>query len=404
MDLNRILQIVKRWLAAVIVMPLVVMGVLGYRAATADPIYEGSVTIQVTAPQSDTVSIFDTNRQSSNVRDDITVALNNFTEVLQSDEVRARTVRQLSLNEKDALFKIDTKPLRDSDFTAVTVDAATPQLAAGIANVQVTNAIVYYGEVRSKPAQTARQFLSTQVATAEKNLRDAESALSDFQIQNGISNFDTDVATLQKTIENLELERNNRLLFGPSNPQIDQLRQIILQLQVERETAFAQGDPDRTAKLDQSIARYNQQLTQLQGVNPTDQVDKVLDQRHKELQRLLALQPKFNSLQQGLQQVRTTYNDLQSKYSEAALKEQVAQAASYIQVIQPALAPLQPVPARLAIVLVLGLLGGLVLGIILAFGLDYLFKPGRQRQVQHEPKRVPVDGAGKILSGTARRR
>ena len=52
----------------------------------------------------------------------LTGTYDNFTEILQSDEVRARTVRQLGLNDKDALFQIDTKPLRDSDFTAVTVN------------------------------------------------------------------------------------------------------------------------------------------------------------------------------------------------------------------------------------------------------------------------------------------
>ena len=74
------------------------------------------------------------------------------------------------------------------------------------------------------------------------------------------------------------------------------------------------------------------------------------------------------------------------------LKEQTVQAASFIQVIEPGIAPVEPVSTRPLVVLTLALLGGLILGSLLAFLLDYLFPrqaPEPRLSVNHADRERP---------------
>ena len=393
MELNHILKVIRRW-ALVIAITLVVIAVVaGWRLIAAGSLYESSVKIQLTAPQSEDVTIFTTNRTSTNVRDDITVARNNFTEILQSDEVFNRVVKQLGLSGEDAKYSVDVRALRDSDYFNVVVQSRNVALVGQIANAHVNMAIAYYGEVRSKPASASKNFLAEQVATADKRVRTAEGALADFQAQNHVSNVNSEIEIDQQVLRDLVAERNKRLLEGPTSRIIEADNTVLTQLRVERENANAQGDDQGVARYDLAILNYTQAISQaMDATDSVSPVDNLIAQYRDDLTRLTALQPLSTTLQNDLVQARNDYQQIQSKYNEAVLKEQTAADASFIQVISPGLAPEAPIPGRASLVIALALVGVLVVGVVLAFILEYIFPAELQLETLFkQPARKKVD-------------
>lgn len=402
MDLNKFTRILRRWIVAIGVISFVVVGLAGWRVATADTLYEASVKLQLTAPQSEDVVIFNTNRTVTNVREEMTVARNNFGEILQSREIYERTVRQLGLTGREADYKLDLRPLRDSDFLVVAVQSENPQLVGQIVNVHVNSAINYYGEVRAKPATAAKSFLADQVTTADKRVRTAESALADFQMQNRVTNVSNDMTTAQKVIEQLYIERNRRKLEGPSSRALDSAQTVQTQLRIDRELAGADGNLEKVARYDQAILAYTQVISSLlQSGDSVAQVDELIGEYQTEVMRLAGLQPRYNTLQEELDQARNEYQQLVAKYTEATLKEQTVQAASFIQIIEPGIAPIEPVSTRPVVILVLALFASLILGVVAAFVLDYIFPATlEERRVFNDP--TPVDVKHKLRKTASR--
>lgn len=379
MELNQILRVMRRWLAVIVLAMLVVTAVAGWRAIAAGTVYESKVELQLTAPQSEDVLLFNTNRSSSNARDDMTVALNNFTEIVQNREVFRRVIKQLALTGDDADYKIEVRSLRDSDYFDVVAQSKNAALVGQIANTHVNTAIAYYGEVRSKPAASSKEFLAHQLTLADKRVQTAQNALTHFQTQNHVTNVTTEVEIDSRILQDLIGERNRRSLDGPSSMAINSANTVLTQLRVDRENANAAGEAARVANYDAAILSYTQAIsTALASADVLAPVETLITQYRDDLARLSALLPQLTSLQTDLDQARNDYQQLQGKYNEAVIKEQSTQAAGFIQVIEPALAPDAPVPGRVPLVIVLALAGGFIVGIALSFLLDALIPMGTQ--------------------------
>jgi uncharacterized protein involved in exopolysaccharide biosynthesis len=306
MELIDLLRVVRRWLWLIIAVVVVTELALWLGTRNAEPVYDATVRLQISLPQREDVAAFDQSR-SINPRDEITAAMNNFIELLQSDEVYKRTTSQLGLEEKDALYKIAVERVTDADFINMTVEARTPKLAAEIANTHVGIATAYYGELRAQSTKSDKDLFAEQLRLAEEELRVAETALADFRTKNGIYSLESQVSTQQKLIEQLKLERDQR-----------SLEQAITVVTV------TDGAIPVTTPL---------------VIDPVKEVDNLIAQRMKELNQYAALAPQYNILTQNVTEAQTAYEHLLSKYSEAQLKVTAVQAANFIQVIKPASAP-----------------------------------------------------------------
>ncbi len=320
MELASLLQIVRRRVWLILAIALVTTVVLSFRLGVAEPGYEAQVKLQLTAPQQEDVTLFDSYRSPS-VRDEIAVARNNLVEVLQSREVVNRAIKQMGLAGADAAYSLQVSPLRDSDFLYVTVRARTPKLAEEIANAHASVGIAYYGEVRAKPALASLNVIAEQLNLAEQDLRVAEEALNQFGQENGTTALESEIAFYQTTIQQLQLEYSRLLASGTDS--------------------------------------YYARAT-----------EKTLEAAKSERARLVSLLPKFRVLDGNVRQARSQYELLLNKRMEAALKAEAVRTAAYIQVVEPALAP-SGAPAGKSIALVsLILVGGLGLGALLAVLLE----------------------------------
>jgi uncharacterized protein involved in exopolysaccharide biosynthesis len=443
MELINLLRILRRWLWLILSIVLVTGLVLWFRLRSAEPVYEAQVKLQLSTPQQEAVMAFDQYRYIS-LRDEVTVARNNFTEVLQSERVYNWTIRQFASERNDATYDLDVNLVRDADFMYVIVKARTSELAAEIANTHVNAAIAYYGDLRAKPTSAEKSLFAEQLRIAAEEFRAAEDAFAEFKARNGVASLGNELATYQELLKQLQLERDRLMLEEPTNyvdpvGEVDKLiaqrqkdldrlaalaptynvleenaqqarekyRQALnpynetepqanvvqtaeqLRIAAEEfraaEDAFAEFKAQNgIASLENELATYQVLLEQLKlerdglmleeltrYVDPAADADKLIAQRQEELDRLAALAPMYNVLEENARQARENYQHVQDKYTEAELKANVVQAASFIQIIEPAQAPPQPV-SDLKKLLVLGLAGSLGSGVLLAFLFEYI--------------------------------
>ena len=287
MELIDLLRVVRRWLWLIVAIVVVTELALWLGMRSAEPVYTATVRLQISTPQREDVAAYDEYRSIS-LRDEITVAINNFIELLQSDEVRQRVISQLGLEDKDSHYTIAVEQVSDADFVNVTVEARTPSLAAEIANTHVGIAIAYYGELRAQSTKAEKDLFAEQLRMAEEEFRAAEKALVEFRTQNGIYSLESQMSTQQKLLEQLQLERDQRLL-APTPTVI----------------ATAYGSIPATAA---------------PVVNPVEEVDKLIAQRQKELDQFTALAPQYNILAQNVEQARAAYQHLLDQIQRGGAK------------------------------------------------------------------------------------
>jgi uncharacterized protein involved in exopolysaccharide biosynthesis len=335
MELIDLLRIVRRWLWLIIAIVFVAELALWLGTQSEEPVYTATVRLQISTPQREEVAAYDQYR--FNPRDEIAVTINNFIELLPNSEIRQRTISQLGLDDDDASYVLSAKRASDADFISMTVGARTPQLAAEIANTHISIAIAYYGELRARSTNAEKDLFARQLRLAESELADAEKTLADFRTQNGIYLLESQLATQQRLLEKLQLDRDQRLL-------------------------------------DQATVTITPNGSNAPAIDSVGEVDKLIAERKKEMELFIALSPQYYLLVQNVDQARAVYEDILSNYKTAELTVTAVQAANFIQVIKPASAAAEPDSSwpKLAILVLVGSLG---LGITLAFILQYFFKP-----------------------------
>ncbi len=365
MELIDLLRVVRRWLWMIVAIVVVTELALWLGTQSAQPTYTATVKLQISTPQREDVAAYDEYR-SNGVRDEITVAINNFMELVKSDEVYRRTASQLGLQEQDAIYTVSTRRTSDADFVNVTVEARTSDLAAEIADTHVRIAIAYYGELRAQATRAEKDLFAGQLRVAEEEFRAAENALADFRTQNGIYSLESRMSTQQKLLEQLQLERD----------------QCLLERAITVVTTTDSNIPVATPLV----------------IDPVKEVDKLIAQRMKELDHYTALAPQYNILAQNVEQARAAYQHLLGKYNEAELKVTAVQAANFIQVVKPAYAPVAS-ESNWPKLAVLAFAGSLGLGVTLAFLLQYFssFKSVSVTVPASDQKTPPRGHAGREL-------
>lgn len=432
MELVTILRVVRRRWWVIMLLPVVSTLALGLSLRSRPPTYEASVNVQITTPQREDVAVYEEYRYGS-LRDEITVARNNFTEVLRGNDVREQTATRLGLNHQEEQFPIDVTTVRDADFIRVTVEAGSPVLAAKIANTLVSTAIDYYGDLRARATYAERDLFAGKVCDAEASFRAAQERFTRFQVEKGVVSLDTQLETYQRLLEQLQLERD-RLLLEETTRAVDPVSEVdqliaqhqqelnrlaalvpaynILQedVQLARENYQQSGEGQsaeeassaleelRAAEdaladfkteqgiisLESELATYQRLLEQLQlerdqllleettrDVDAVSQVDDLIARRQAELDRLSALLPTYDLLSGDLSQVREQYSYILNKYTEAELTAAAVKAANFIQIVEPAQPPTGPASdaTMLLLLTIASSVGG---GVLLAFLLEYI--------------------------------
>jgi uncharacterized protein involved in exopolysaccharide biosynthesis len=123
----------------------------------------------------------------------------------------------------------------------------------------------------------------------------------------------------------------------------------VLSLLIARDNALAKGDT-------QQVANY----------------DTIIAERQRQFQDLVSLSTEYESRATDVNLARQTYNLLLSKEAEAKIKENQILNGGYIQVISPARLPNKAISPFSPKILLLSGVVSLVVGVMLAFLLDYV--------------------------------
>ncbi|HEX5418330.1 MAG TPA: Wzz/FepE/Etk N-terminal domain-containing protein, partial [Chloroflexota bacterium] len=278
----------RKWWWLILTVTLVTVGATVLRLRQS-PSYEAQVTLEVTAPQVEDVSVLSQYRTVA-LQDQVTDAENNLTSILNDPAIFNRTASQLGLPAGGTPYDVTVTPSREADFVTVTVDASSPDRAAVIANAHVRNALDYYGEARAKPAIATRDYLAAKLRTVQQQLSAARAAQTQLAVQSGVPDvattasadlqlINTTTQQSQDVLNQMALDRQRAQLQQQANLQLDAIQQtqtLLTQLRVARTQAAAQGNDviqsttlnDKLLSYDQAIAHYTAELETLKNNAP----------------------------------------------------------------------------------------------------------------------------------------
>ncbi len=374
-DLFGYIKIVIRWSWVILLLVASTMGVIYYSAANAPLVYRSTVKLEVSAPEPEEVTLYTTVRTGA-TREEIGAVQSNFAQIVQTGSVAARALQTLGMpmSWQDLLKRISVEIPAFSDFVYVNVEADNPTDAQALARTLVEAALKYFGEARSKTTVVRKQFILEQLQIATGDLTAARDALLRFQVKYGTADLARDIQTYQDTLRTLRLDRDRNMI------EIERLNAAAGYFAASANKATSEGDSGAAASYRQSSTSS---LAAADGLRAAiTRQNEIIAQKENELLSLLGLTAEYNRLQADVRQAENNHTFLQSKLTEAQIKENDAKGVGFIQIIEPAQLPASPLPVRTRSMVIPGLAASLVGGVILAFALEYVFGLARRRRAR----------------------
>ncbi|HEY7636740.1 MAG TPA: GumC family protein, partial [Gemmatimonadales bacterium] len=312
-----------------------------------------------------------------------------------------RVQRAVDVSQANHEAKVATLSYQDTDRF----------LVARVANIIAERFIVRRQDAQKAAARSTVAFLRTQLDTLAVQLNASEQALAKYrereQVVNptieGSSQVDR-MIKLQAERSAVEAERSalasllqdvqastgksgsgaspyRRLLAFPTllrNQASTELLQNLAQVEDQRTQLLNRrtpNDPDVQA-LDTRVHEIEEQLrtvatTYLQGLtNQVSSMDAEIDTFGRQLSQVPRRELEFARLQRQPKVLEDMYSLLQTRLKEAEIAQAVEDAS--VQVVDRAVPPLAPVSPRKGLTVVAAMLLGLLLGVGIAFVIEYL--------------------------------
>ncbi|MDD4073105.1 MAG: polysaccharide biosynthesis tyrosine autokinase [Desulfobacterales bacterium] len=311
------------------------------------------------------------------------------------------------------ISRINVQPIRNSRLVDVLVEAKDPVMAARMANTVVHSYIDKNLETKLKAAKDGVKWLSDRIDEERLKVEEAENALLRYKEKNEIiTDFSSDaekitaqkLASLNEQVvgaessrveaetryrQAMELEDSPDMLDSIpevlSNPLIGQIKAMEVQLynrMSELSKKYGRNHPQMVA-IDAELAdlqkRKNREIQRV--VNSLRNEYKLALAREESLKQSLSRQKKeslqmnqkavqYGVLQRQAESSRNMYELLVKRFKETSLTEEMK--TGNIRIVDRAEVPRNPVKPNKKLNLLLALVVGLMLGIGLAFFLEYL--------------------------------
>jgi uncharacterized protein involved in exopolysaccharide biosynthesis len=349
----------KRWWVIVLLFVVTVAAVL-VNAVREKPVYRAYVKLQVIAPESQEVSLFTTIRTTGTDEEIVAVQV-QFDSALHSYYVAWQTINDLNLGITAAELLEGVVVTAEEEFLNVTFTADNPMDVEAIATRHVENAFKYYAQIRAKSATVALQFIQEQLAAEEETLAMAQSELLAFKVTHNFDSLELEVTAIQNQVRQLQLERAKLV--------VERERTEAIAAKYREEAAKA--DP-KNPTVDYATLAIGEDIT-LAGIRAEEaRYDKLIEEQQARLEELLKLTVENEALLRDVSRSQSNYSFLADKETEARLKQTQANNVSFIQIVEPARMPDQPAASRTPKMLAVGVVLSLIVGIILAFVLEFL--------------------------------
>lgn|GEM_PF-700313 len=342
-----------------------------------------------------------------------------------------------------------------STVLEMTATAGTPEEAQAIASTAADTYITKMTEMKRNELNQGLGFLERQMQTVEERIQETEKALSDFQdeeglifasetassgllerlgkIQSELIQTESDIELAKSQLESINELISEKKKYAQSSsvtelsPQIDQLQQRLVSLQLELNTkleTLTEKDPEVIAvqkKVDVMQGQLKTEFDRLlkaPGVNSLDPISELqslmqqsitlnvqlrglerkaklvterMDRFRAEHPELISKQIELARLERQARVYEQTYVTLMSKYEDMRLLEQMK--TSGLKLIDIASLPKSPISPKKKQALAIGILLGLSMGIGIAFFLEYLDDSIKRKEDVERFLELPVMGA-----------
>lgn len=434
--LRHYLQVVqKRWgiVAACFVL---VVGVVGVQTYLQQPIFRASARV-VIERETQIVNFQQTQTYEWNSSE----FFNSQVQIVRSRPVLQRVVDSLNLRERkpeygqaqdptsllQAVVSVD--PLRNTRLIQISVEDPDPQLAAEMANALAGSYQTQNLELKLNAARDALVWLGNQVRDLKAKVNESELALQQYREQAGLGSLEekqnltvkklaefngayieakarrlemeTRLAELRRAAQNPDLLESAPMIVN--NPLIQRLKGQLVELEVQRSKllkVYRDKHPE--------VIKVQTQIDEI-ARRVKEEVDKVAlsmeseynvlkareaamlqatDQYRAEAQNLSKKEIQYGILKREADSNQQLYEVLLRKLKETSLIQGLD--SNNVRIVDPAVAPRQPVRPQKARNLILATIFGLGLGLTAAFVLDHLDDRIRTPEQAERALEIPV--------------
>jgi capsular exopolysaccharide synthesis family protein len=421
-DVAVFVQILQRNWRIILVCTATVFLVVASATLLMKPIYEPEARLEIDPPGNEQFAL-DLPHIAANDTEYLQTQVQN----LQSEELAVAVIRELQLapdslprppqddngsssapdmseltpGENATLreFKQRLKVQHDpgSRLIGVAFAAHDPLQAARITNTLASLYQERMSKARTDAVEQSVEWLSGQLEDIHKRMQDSNSALADFESKNGVADVGEGKSTFGELLAELNKQQTqtaaDRIQLqallseqDDENPDslpqvhqsllIQQLTQKLAEVRAELAQARAIYGPNHpnVKRLENQGNELEAQLKQ-QKQSILDELKKeyaaaqarerLMSREVKETTRQLTLMAQYNGLKREAQANATLYNTLYSKIKDAEIS--AASKSSNIRVVDRARVLDRPTRPRRRLNAGLGLAGGLVLGVLIAF-------------------------------------
>ena len=353
-------------------------------------------------------------------------SLSTQVDIINSDRVSRKVVRTLGLDQSptvrdqwmsatggkgsqetwlaELLLKgLRVTPARDSNIVNISYVAADPAFTATVANAFAQAYIDVTIELKVDPARQYARWFGEQGKALRDNLEKAQAQLSAYQQEKGIvandERLDTETAKLSELSSQLlrvqaeTSDARGKQKSGSTgdtlpevmgNSVVAGLRSEIVKQEAKlQETALNLGNnhpqylrmQSEVAALKQKLAAETDRVTsgfsvtRTVGTGKEVELNAAIAAQKKKLLQLKTQRDELAVLQRDVDAAKNAYDTVSKRFTETTLASQVTQAN--VSVLSPAIVPLVPSsPKTLDKALGIGIALGLLLGVVVAFGLE----------------------------------
>jgi succinoglycan biosynthesis transport protein ExoP len=396
------------------------------------PIYESVARIHIDPKQPTNLGLDDGSREANSSVDTVSRVLTEV-KILQSESVASQTIQSLALGKNSDFAGTDVadsgpdnpsemEPLKrqqllerffkntsiqvvpNTEIVEVRFRNRNPALAAQVVNTIVNSYREHVFQTRFEGAAQVSQWLSKQMDDLKGDAAESQQKLADFQRKNGIfgsdenNNIITDrLKQLNEHLTDAEADRvvkearyrlavsgNPELIASvvPSTTlQIFRTQQADLQGQLTQLTSkYGNGYP-KVKELEAQLAQQDTEIADevrnigvrleneyLAAQKTEAMLRSQFDAQKNEASRLNENAAQYAILKRDVESTGALYDTLQVRLKEAGVTSGLS--SGYISLVDRGTVPAKPVVPNKPFNLALGLSGGLIAGVILAFGLE----------------------------------
>lgn len=422
-DLRAYLKILQKWrlvIALITISAVAVSGALSYFVLP--PVYETQAVLMVAnaAPSQQAV------RQEDGLQGVVgnlsrlpLLTVNSYVNQVNSPAILSRVIGALKLNEQGytvaSLDKMITvKGIKDTNLIQATVENTDPDLAVSIGNTLSREFLNHISESNQEQMTKSVQFLESQVANVEKELKEAVKKLTAFEAQARGPVF------LEQELK-AQSDDYTKYKSGLSQSQVElsllaagaaRLEESLKGVPQTIETTSDGPSPVKRLELNPVWVSLTQALDQKRlALAEKEAQSKALSQQAEALEKqirelqteLSGKRTELDSLQAAVERLKKTQSLLSEKITETRIARSVNLGETNVIVVSPALKPHVPVKPRKTFNMAIAGVLGLMVSVGLAFVLEHLDNTVKTAEDVQRQLGLPVLGSIPKITGEARR-